>query len=271
MSNYIIGDIHGCFFELQKLLTKISFNPKVDKLWLTGDLIARGNNSLEVLRFIRSLNLSANIVLGNHDLNLLAIYYGIVKNKLEDKLDLLLTASDIHELIYWLRYQPILRIDSKLKIIISHAGITPKWNIRTAKICASEIEKMLRSNNCCIFLKNLYKKTNNNWKLKLNYLDRLNFSINSLTRMRYCSIDGNLDMSYKGSPNTAPQSLKPWFNFPRLIKKNYTIFFGHWSTLGINNTPKGIIGLDTGCCWGGKLTIFHLEEKKYYTQCFKKY
>ncbi|UDG79376.1 Bis(5'-nucleosyl)-tetraphosphatase, symmetrical [Candidatus Ecksteinia adelgidicola] len=269
MSTYIIGDIHGCFTELQLLLTQVSFNQKEDTLWLTGDLVSRGPHSLEVLRFVRSLGSSIRMVLGNHDLHLLAIHAGIRKNTPKDRITDLLKAQDIDELINWLRFQPMLQINNKLKLIMVHAGITPQWKIETAKSCANELEIVLRSNNYLSFLKTMYSDIPNYWISNLNGLARLRFIANALTRMRYCFPNGQLNMTYKSIPNFAPFSLKPWFNLPRLVKNKYTIVFGHWASLLGQGVPKGVIGLDTGCCWGNKLTMLRWEDHRFFTQSAK--
>jgi len=266
MSTYLIGDIHGCFTELQALLAQVSFNTQCDRLWLTGDLVARGPNSLEVLRFVRSLGPAVRLVLGNHDLHLMAIYAGISRNKSKDRLGALLEAPDADELINWLRYQPMLQMDDELKLMMAHAGITPQWDIETAKICAREVEAVLRSNSNPLFLDTMYGDMPNNWTPKLSGLARLRFSTNALTRMRYCFPNGQLDMICKDAPGTAPAPLKPWFKLPRLVDAGYTLIFGHWASLAGKGIPEGIIGLDTGCCWGGKLTMLRWEDRHYFTQ-----
>ncbi|AHG21141.1 diadenosine tetraphosphatase [Chania multitudinisentens RB-25] len=266
MSTYLIGDVHGCFDELQALLAQVSFDPQQDQLWLTGDLVARGPASLEVLRYVRSLGSAVRMVLGNHDLHLLAVYAGISRNKPKDQLTPLLEAPDSDELINWLRRQPVLQVDDERKLIMGHAGITPQWDIDTAQICAREVEAMLSSDSYPLFLDTMYGDMPNNWAPELSGLARLRFSTNALTRMRYCFPNGQLDMISKDAPGSAPAPLKPWFELPRLVSPEYTIIFGHWASLEGKGTPEGIIGLDTGCCWGGKLTLLRWEDKQYFTQ-----
>ncbi|AEW44300.1 diadenosine tetraphosphatase [Serratia symbiotica str. 'Cinara cedri'] len=269
MATYIIGDIHGCFIELQDLLAKASFNPQYDELWLTGDLVARGPNSLEVLRFLRSLGPVVRLVLGNHDLQLIAIYFSINRNKYKNYLRELLEAPDADELINWLRMQPMLQVNDKLKIIMTHAGITPQWDIKTAERCAHEVEEVLRSNNNSLLLNIINNNITTNWTPTLSGLARLSFSINALTRMRYCLPSGQLDMLCKDAPGKAPASLRPWFTLPRLTNNDFSLIFGHWASLEGKGTPEGIIGLDTGCCWGGKLTMLRWEDYRYFTQLSK--
>lgn len=267
MSTYFIGDIHGCFTELKAVLTQASFNPELDQLWLTGDLVSRGPHSLEVLRFVRSLGPAVRMVLGNHDLHLIAINSGISPYKPKECLGALLDAKDSRELINWLHCQPVLQVDEQLKIVMVHAGITPQWDLKTAKICAREVEKALRGNNSQqLLLNSMYEDAPHKWKPRMNRSERLRFSLNALTRIRYCFPDGQLNMMHKGIPGTSLEPLKPWFDFPRLVDSSYTLIFGHWASLLGKNTPAGIIGLDTGCCWGGELTMLRWEDRRYFTQ-----
>ncbi|MBD2781018.1 bis(5'-nucleosyl)-tetraphosphatase (symmetrical) ApaH [Xenorhabdus szentirmaii] len=266
MATYLIGDIHGCYRELRALLEQVNFNPNEDKLWLTGDLVARGPDSLAVLRYIKQLGSAVKLVLGNHDLHLLAVYAKISRNKPKDLLDELLTAPDVDELINWLRKQPMLQIDHESKLIMAHAGLTPQWDLETAQACAHEVEAILRSDSYPLFLNKMYGDMPNNWAPELTGLARLRYSTNVMTRMRYCFPNGQLDMLCKSKPANAPAPLVPWFNLPRKIPGDYSIAFGHWAALEGKGTPEGIYALDTGCCWGGKLTMLRWEDKQYFYQ-----
>lgn len=266
MSTYLIGDIHGCYHELQSLLDQVQFNPETDQLWLTGDLVARGPDSLEVLRFARALGDCVRLVLGNHDLHLLAVYAGIGRNKTKDRLSDLLEADDVDELINWLRRQPLIQVDEEKKLVMAHAGITPQWDIATAQACAREVEAVLGSDTYPLFLNAMYGDMPNSWSPELGGLARLRFSTNALTRMRYCFPNGQLDMIAKEPPDSAPPPLKPWFNIPGPVSRDYTIVFGHWASLEGKGTPEGIIGLDTGCCWGGNLSMLRWEDKQMFIQ-----
>ncbi|MFG1173794.1 bis(5'-nucleosyl)-tetraphosphatase (symmetrical) ApaH [Erwiniaceae bacterium CAU 1747] len=270
MSTYLIGDVHGCYDELQSLLGQVAFDPQRDQLWLTGDLVARGPASLEVLRFVQSLGDSVRLVLGNHDLHLLAVYAGISRNKPKDRVSPLLQADDADELINWLRRQPLLQVDEEKKLVMAHAGITPQWDIETAKMCAREVESVLGSDTYPLFLNAMYGDMPNNWSPELSGLARLRFSSNALTRMRFCFPNGQLDMISKESPENAPPPLKPWFTIPGPVSREYTIVFGHWASLEGKGTPEGIIALDTGCCWGGTLTMLRWEDKRVFTQVSKR-
>lgn len=266
MSTYLIGDVHGCYDELKSLLGQVAFDPLHDELWLTGDLVARGPASLDVLRYVRSLGNSVRIVLGNHDLHLLAVYAGISRNKPKDRITSLLQAEDADVLINWLRRQPLLQVDEEKKLVMAHAGITPQWDIATAITCAREVEAVLSSDTYPLFLDAMYGDMPNHWTPELTGLARLRFSTNALTRMRYCFPNGQLDMISKESPESAPAPLKPWFAIPGPVSRDYTIVFGHWASLEGRGTPQGIIGLDTGCCWGGTLTMLRWEDKHMFTQ-----
>lgn len=268
MSTYLIGDIHGCFNELKILLSKVLFNPIKDTLWITGDLVARGPDSLKVLCFLKSLGKSIKLVLGNHDLHLIAAYFGIKNKKNKNYNNYLLNYLHSQELINWLCIQPFIQIDHEKKIIMSHAGITPQWDLQTAQNCALEIHLEL-SNNSKSFLNLVYeKKLYNTWNNKLKFSDRLTFSINALTKMRYCLFkDGSIEMNFKQLPKNAPLQIKPWFFLKRKISSTYNIVFGHWSCISDNYClPENIYSLDTGCCWGGKLTLLRWEDKKFFTQ-----
>lgn len=266
MSTYLIGDVHGCYAELIALLEQVDFSEATDTLWLTGDLVARGPGSLEVLRFVRGLGDSVRLVLGNHDLHLLAVYAGISRSKPKDRMSSLLEADDADELINWLRRQPLLQVDEEKKLVMAHAGITPQWDIAAAIACARDVEAVLSSDSYPLFLDAMYGDMPNNWSEGLSGLARLRFITNALTRMRYCFPNGQLDMFCKDAPENAPAPLKPWFSIPGPVSENYSIAFGHWASLEGKGTPEGIYALDTGCCWGGNLTCLRWEDKRYFTQ-----
>ncbi|HHD1968420.1 TPA: bis(5'-nucleosyl)-tetraphosphatase (symmetrical) ApaH [Klebsiella pneumoniae] len=266
MSTYLIGDVHGCYDELIALLAQVEFDPRRDTLWLTGDLVARGPGSLEVLRYVKSLGDSVRLVLGNHDLHLLAVFAGISRNKPKDRLKPLLEAPDADELLNWLRRQPLLQVDEEKKLVMAHAGITPQWDLETAQQCARDVEAVLSSDSYPFFLDAMYGDMPNHWSNELSGLARLRFISNAFTRMRYCFPNGQLDMYSKEAPEDAPAPLKPWFAIPGPVSNAYSIAFGHWASLEGLGTPEGIYALDTGCCWGGELTCLRWEDKQYFTQ-----
>ncbi|URJ30234.1 symmetrical bis(5'-nucleosyl)-tetraphosphatase [Blochmannia endosymbiont of Camponotus sp.] len=265
MSTYFIGDVHGCYKNLRTMLDRVCFNPNVDTLHLTGDIIARGPSSLEVLRLIHNFNSSARLVLGNHELHLLKTYFGMDHKNHKDYFNKILNAPDLEELMYWLRHQPILYIDENKKIIMTHAGISPNWNICAAKKNAQEIEKILVSDYPYLIFKNIYKDVSadlHQIQINKKKLEQIQEYINVFTRMRYVYLNGQLDLKYKGIPKNAPKNIYPWFSLKKLIDPTYNIIFGHWAALKNIQIPSGIYGLDSGCCWGGALTLLRWENKE---------
>lgn len=270
MSTYFIGDIHGCYKEFKLILKKSNFDVKTDYLWITGDLVSRGPNSLKVLRYLYSIKDRIKIVLGNHDLNLIAVYSGIQKNKKTNFFDEFLSSNDSHQLIDWLRSQSILAINEQKKIIMVHAGISSQWDLITMKKCALEIEKSLSSNNYPLFLKSVFNNTINYWNSNFRKVDRLRYSINVFTRIRYCYPDGKLNLICKKSPSLVKYPLLPWFLISNEFTQKYSIIFGHWSSLQDINIPYQFFPLDKGCCWGGGLLMLRWEDKKFFYQPYQK-
>ncbi len=260
MAIYAIGDIQGCFLSLLKLLENIDFNRDKDKLLFSGDLVNRGPKSLETLRFIKSLGDCAVSVLGNHDLHLLATYYTGKKLNNKDTIDDILNANDRLELLNWLRFNPL--IHSEDGWIIVHAGIPPQWNIKSAKNYALEIENIIQSDTnqetFIQFFNHMYGNSPQQWTEELSGWERWKFIVNALTRMRYCKINGAIDLKNKGKPGTQANNLIPWFRHPNRLNTSEKILFGHWSSLGFIN-ENNVIGLDTGCVWGGRLTAINLD------------
>lgn len=263
MANILIGDVHGCYDPFRRLLDNVAFDPTADVLWLTGDLIARGPKSLEVLRFVKKLEKNhLRLCLGNHDLHLMAIHNQICNAKPKDNLTELLNAPDIHELIDWLRKQPVLQVDHQLKLLMVHSGVSPQWDLSETERCAHELEKTLSGKNYTDFLQTMYGDEPDYWTSNLTGMARLRYISNAFTRMRYCYQDGRLNLTCKVSPNEAPPQLKPWFLLKNRLPKDYTIAFGHWASLKEKGVPKPFYALDTGCCWGGKLTALRFEDKR---------
>ncbi|KHT65540.1 bis(5'-nucleosyl)-tetraphosphatase [Photobacterium gaetbulicola] len=259
MSTYLVGDIQGCLDDLRQLLDTAGFNPHQDQLWLTGDLVARGPQSLETLRFVKSLGQQATTVLGNHDLHLLAVAEGIAKNKAKDKLQAILDAPDSDELLHWLRHQPLLAEHPTLSFVMTHAGIPPQWNLKQARKRAKEVERVLQGDNYRWLLKNMYGNGPDTWSADLKGIARYRYTINAFTRMRFCYPDGRLDMACKLSPQeAASDQLVPWFALarPEMGKK---MIFGHWAALMGYEDDK-VIGLDTGCVWGNSMTLLRWED-----------
>ncbi len=259
MTTYAVGDIQGCLEELQRLLDKVAFDPGSDRIWFVGDLVNRGPSSLEVLRFIRSLGDAAISVLGNHDLHLLAIASGAAKLKRKDTLDDILNAPDREEILDWLRHRPLLHLDNQRKQLLVHAGLPPQWKVKQAAKLAREAEQVLQSSDHRDFFEHMYGNDPTIWNKHLGGWDRIRFIINALTRMRYCNAEGKLELTEKGPPGTQPATLVPWFQHGQRRSCDTEIIFGHWSTLGLMK-KTGLIGLDSGCLWGGELSIVDLDH-----------
>lgn len=257
MAVYAIGDVQGCFDELQALLEQIHFEPAHDTLWFCGDLVNRGSKSLETLRFVHSLGERAITVLGNHDLHLIATASGIRPCKGKDTLDAVLAAPDCGELVDWLRHRPLLHHDSDSGYTLVHAGLPPQWGLELAQACAHEVEAVLRGPDYRDFLANMYGNKPDHWDEALTGHDRTRFMINCFTRLRYCAPDGRLDLVSKGPPGTQTDGYLPWFELPQRNSRDMRIVFGHWSTLGKRDDP-GIYPLDHGCLWGGELTALEI-------------
>jgi len=258
MTTFVIGDLHGCLTPLQKLLDKVHFEPASDTVWFVGDLINRGPESLETLRFVKSLGDSAISVLGNHDLHLLAVIHGIRKTSGKDTLDDILNAPDLNELTDWLRFLPLLHHSEELNVTMVHAGIHPKWDLLQARIMAVEVETALRSDKYVAFLQRMYGNKPAKWSKKLGKHRRRRFAINAFTRMRYCTRKGELDFSQTCAPSKAPKSLVPWYAVPDRKRIDGRILFGHWSShpaFAVSN----VVPLDRGAVWGGSLAALALE------------
>jgi bis(5'-nucleosyl)-tetraphosphatase (symmetrical) len=259
MPVYAIGDVQGCYDELRRLLDKLGFDPKQDRLWFTGDLVNRGPKSLKVLRFVRELGDNAVTVLGNHDLHLIAAAKYPIRRRSKDTLSNIYRAKDHEELMDWLRHRPMMHYDGDLDFALVHAGLSPQWNLKTALAAAAELEHMLRSDRCPKFLKRMYGNEPNRWSRKLSGWNRLRYITNCLTRMRYCDRNGRLELSRSGKPGHRDKKYLPWFRVPERENKNLRIIFGHWSTLGPIK-DKNVFPLDTGCVWGGSLTAIRIEK-----------
>lgn len=257
MSIYAIGDIQGCFNELLKLLDIITFNEHSDQLWFAGDLVNRGPNSLETLRFVKALGDSAVTVLGNHDMHLLAESCNQKISTKNSLLNTILEAPDCDELIDWLRHRPLFHYNDTFCLL--HAGIPPQWDFDTTKKMALLVEQTLKSSNYQIFLKQMYGNKPNLWSTHLKDMGKLRFIINCFTRMRYCDIEGRLDFTYNGPLGSQPKELFPWFAVPNRRNSDMRIIFGHWSALGYYE-GENCYGIDTGCLWGGQLTAIKLAE-----------
>lgn len=260
MSTYIIGDLQGCYDTLRQLLDLLRFDPAHDRLWFAGDLINRGPQSLQTLRFVSGLGPAARTVMGNHDLHLLAVAHGGRKGR-RDTLSEILAAPDRDALLDWLRRQPLLLETADGSAAVLHAGLPPQWDMAQARACAHEVEAVLGGDNYVDLLAGMYGDEPAAWSEGLRGMQRLRFIVNCYTRLRYCDENGRADFTPKGAPGTQPAGLLPWFAVPHRRSRETTLIFGHWSTLGQVHWPAyRVYGLDTGAVWGGSLTALRLED-----------
>jgi len=259
MTIYAVGDIQGCHMELVQLLEKISFDPASDRLWLVGDLVNRGPDSLQVLRLVKSLGDSAITVLGNHDLHLLAVAAGVSRLHRGDTLDEILAAPDRDELLGWLRHQRMLHVEGDFVLV--HAGLLPGWKVKQAKSLAEEVEAVLRGKDYVEFLSRMYGNKPDAWNDELTGYKRLRVITNALTRMRICTTSGAMEFDFKAEQHKIPAGFLPWFDVPKRASRKATVIFGHWSALGLM-IRENAIALDSGCLWGGPLTAIRLEDRQ---------
>lgn len=257
MAAYAIGDVQGCYGELRLLLDTVAFDPSRDRLYFVGDIVNRGPQSLETVRFIKNLGEAAETVLGNHDLHLLAVAHGASKTKRRDTFGDILGAPDREELLDWLRRRPLLHSVGEFYLI--HGGLPPQWDMATAIRCAREVEEVLRGEGSGEFFSHMYGDAPTRWSEDLAGWPRIRFITNCLTRLRYCDADGVLDLREKLGPGTQAGHLLPWFRVPGRASAGQKIVFGHWSTLGFHQ-ENDCVCLDTGCLWGGELTALRLED-----------
>ena len=262
MADYVIGDLQGCFSGLQRALETVAFNKSTDTLWLTGDLIARGPQSLETLDFLYKNQDSVKTVLGNHDLHFLSVANKVKQENPKDLLTSLLTSPELSKYVDWLRLQPLLLALPDNSSYMSHAGLAPDWKIEDAIYWSQQVHDVLTSPNYVDFLPSMYGKKPTKWDKNLTDMDKIKYSINAFTRMRFCTLNGELEFTHKGSPNDSiNKNLQPWFqhNEQRFNKNNW--LFGHWASLMGETGNKNIIALDTGFVWGQHLTVYELTTK----------
>ena len=258
MSTYIIGDLQGCLSPLEVLLGTIRWNPEQDRLWFVGDLVNRGPQSLETLRFVRDLGPRAITVLGNHDLHLLGVAAGAVKIHKGDTLDSILAAPDRESLLEWLRQQPLMHVEGPWAMV--HAGLLPQWTVPQALALAGEVAAALQGPDHPAFFRAMYGNQPDRWDPALQGMDRLRLITNGLTRLRLCTPEGVMEFQHKGELDKAPPGFIPWFDVPGRASADHTVVFGHWSALGLR-LEQNLVALDTGCLWGRCLSALRLEDR----------
>lgn len=261
MALYAVGDIQGCLEPLKCLLERVDFQPARDHLWLVGDLVNRGPDSLGTLRFLYAMRDSITTVLGNHDLHLLAAAYNIERLKKHDSLREILEAPDRDDLLDWLRRQKLLHYDAERDIALVHAGIPPQWTLKKALLRAAEVEEVLRDDNRIReFLDGMYGNEPARWSKNLHGIERLRVITNYFTRMRFCTADGTLDLKSKEGLSSAPAGFAPWFSHPKRKARGQKLIFGHWAALEGRCDEPGLYALDTGCVWGGAMTLLNVDS-----------
>lgn len=263
VARYAIGDVQGCRDELRALLAQLGFSADRDELWFVGDLVNRGPDSLGVLRFVRDLAANATVVLGNHDLHLLAVAYGSTQRRLrrDDTVQDVLGAPDRDQLLDWLRTRPLAvraRHAGRDDLLV-HAGVVPQWNSDAVMQVARDVEHALANAPETVF-EHMYGDEPSRWSTKLAGQERARFTINVLTRLRYCDRDGRIELRAKGAPGSQARGMLPWFEVPQRASATARVIFGHWSTLGVLRRPN-LLALDSGCVWGGALTAADLDAE----------
>lgn len=262
MATYAIGDVQGCRPELEQLLDRLNFDPASDQLWFVGDLVARGGDSLGVLRLVYQLRDCAKVVLGNHDLHLLAQYALPAKKRRRDaEFAAVFAADEASELMVWLRSRPLMYRDKSLGFAMVHAGLSHQWGLGKARKLAAEVERTLQGPRVRKFFQRMYGNRPAAWRDDLRGWDRLRVITNFLTRVRVVDKHGNAVMNFKGKPERVRKNQFAWFNHPKRKPIKMKLVCGHWSALGLHTAPP-IYALDTGCVWGGQLTALMLEDQR---------
>ncbi|MBT8049419.1 MAG: symmetrical bis(5'-nucleosyl)-tetraphosphatase [Xanthomonadales bacterium] len=262
MATYVVGDIQGCYDPLQRLLEKVQFDPAADHLWCPGDLVNRGGESLETLRLLESLGDRFTMTLGNHDLYLLREAWKFPEGGSANReMDMVLLAHDREALVSWLRRQPLAHWSSEHQVLMVHAGVIPQWTLEQTLACAGEVEQVLRSEKFGKFFSKMNRNPVRLWRDERTGWKRRLLISNILTRLRFCDINGKIIPGASGPPGSQPAPYKPWFKHKTRLTRSNTIVFGHWAALGLY-LKKRVLGLDSGCVWGGRLSALRLEDRQ---------
>jgi len=261
MAHYAVGDIQGCYDPLSRLLDRVNFDTNKDTLLCVGDLVNRGPKSLKTLRLLKSLKNQCVAVLGNHDIHLLAMMYGIRKPRQHDTLDKVIHASDAQEIADWIRSNPLLHVNTERQYLLCHAGIYPWWSLNEAQRYANDVEAIFQNEEKCVkLLKRIYSNKPTKWSTSLSKLHQRRFTINAFTRMRFCSSKGHLNLTESGYDGKIRKNRIPWFRFPNESLSHYRVIFGHWSALGLLNSRQHLC-LDTGYVWGREMTMAKIPKR----------
>jgi bis(5'-nucleosyl)-tetraphosphatase (symmetrical) len=263
MATYAIGDVHGCFETLKRLLRRIAFDRRQDRLWFVGDLVNRGPRSLAVLRWAVEQGDRIVVVLGNHDLHLLALAAGLSETKRRDTLEEVLEATDRDDLLLWLRHRPLVHREGE--VLLVHAGLFPGWSLAEAERLAREVEERLRSDKAAKLLAAIDQKTAERWSEYLKGNDRARAALAGFARLRTLDGEGRMCADFSGPPREAPKGCRPWFAIPERKSAGARILFGHWAALGLH-VEDGVAALDTGCAWGRELTALRLDDGKIFQE-----
>lgn len=260
MSDWVVGDIQGCLEPLEAILEAIHFTPGRDRVWFCGDLVNRGGKSLEVLRLVRDLGDSAESVLGNHDLHLLAAAEGLgLGDGNNPEFKAIFEAVDGATLLTWLRHRPLTLFDQQRRLLLVHAGLLPQWDLELAQSCGEELQATLRGPDYRDFLATMYGNRPRRWRDDLSRSDRLRVITNALTRLRFCDRKGRMNLDDNGPPGSQASGYLPWFQVPGRRSSDVKVAFGHWSRLGLYR-DHNVLALDTGCVWGEPLTAINLDQ-----------
>lgn len=261
MPTYAVGDIQGCLEPLKCLLQSVEFNPQQDQLWAAGDVVNRGPQSLQTLRFLYGIRDSVRLVLGNHDLHLLAVAEGIRPPHRSDTFEEIIAAPDRDQLLDWLRHQPL--VFKQNDWLMVHAGIPPNWSTEQTLALAAEVEQILRSDDYRTFLQDMYGNEPASWNDDLTGTTRARVITNFLTRMRFCTAEGALELNSKATTSPGVEFL-PWFEHSNKVKIKEHILFGHWAALEGKVSQQNLYPLDTGCVWGRQLSMLRLEDRQWF-------
>lgn len=262
MATYIVGDIQGCYDALQRLLEKIRFDPAADRLWTPGDLVNRGSQSLETLRLLHGLGDRFTMTLGNHDLYLLREHWRFPDGgSANHEMDVILHAPDREQLLDWLRSQPMACWSEEHRVLMVHAGVIPQWTVAETLSCAGEVEHALRCEDPGRFFAKMGKNWVRRWDDERTGWKRRRLICNILTQLRFCDANGKILQRASGPPGSQPEPYKPWFKHKHRLTRDVTVAFGHWAALGLY-LKKRLLGLDSGCVWGGRLTALRIEDRQ---------